>query len=50
MIEGAFVSDVRQAIDKRVRLIDPCRLTVAYLGSSMMSALSAGHRFHSVSI
>jgi hypothetical protein len=42
-IEETFVS-VRQVIDEPVRLVDPYKLTLAYLGSCV-SALSVGHRF-----
>jgi hypothetical protein len=47
-IEGTFVS-VRQVIDEPVRLIDPCKVTLAYLGSCV-SALSDGHRYYGVHI
>ena len=33
VIEGTFDSSARRVTDKRVRLIDPCKLTIAYLGS-----------------
>jgi hypothetical protein len=49
VIEGTFDSPVRQVTDKRVRLNDPCKLTIAYLGSRT-SVLSVGHRFYGVHI